>query len=131
MQEKEKIALNKGGESVDIMLNPEIYPVQAVFGAAYSFMDRAYAVIDGDKKSIVVRLWPKGKLQLKETALLFSQELLNYMVCLSQAKKTEKVRLALAKKAFLAHSGAGSGESLFVNDPLGIASPWQEQHKKD
>ena len=128
MEEKEKIVISKDGENVEVFINPKIYPLPVIFGAAYSFMDKAYAVIDKDQNNVVITLWPKKKQDLKETAMLFSQELLNYAVCFSQSKKTEEVRLALAKRAFLAHSGTAScNNELFVNDPLGIASPWQKK----
>ncbi len=117
-------------KTIEVKINPNIYPLATVFSASYSMMDKAYAVIDGDKKKqLVVTLWPKEGNMLKETAMLFSQELLNYSVCLAQAKKTEHVRQALAKRAFLAHSAAEEND-LFIGDPLGIAKLWQEQEGK-
>ncbi len=127
----ENFVLDETEKNVAVFVNPKIYPLPAVFSAAYSMMDRAYAVIDGDReKRVVVRLWPKGTQGLKEIALEFNQELLNYAVCLAQAKKTEPVRQALAKRAFLAHSMAEESAGLFVDDPMGIARPWQEQKGK-
>ncbi len=123
--------LNEREKSVIVSVNPKIYPLPAVFSAAYSLMDRAYAVVDGDKsKRLTVTLWPKGKQRLHELAMLFNQELLNYSVCFNQARETAAVREALIKRAFLGHDAAEDKDELLVKDPLGIANPWQKQKGK-
>lgn len=117
--------------AVSVSANAKIYPLPAIFSAAYSLMDKAYVIIDGNpKKKIVVTLKPKKRMALQALAMLFNEQLLLYAVYFNEAKKSRVIREALVKKALLENAAKESSEELFIQDPKGIAVPWQSQKKK-
>jgi len=60
-----KIVKKKNG--LVISLNPKIYPLEAIYGACYVFIDRAYLFLDGNpKKEIKVSIRGRQELKLKE-----------------------------------------------------------------
>jgi His-Xaa-Ser system protein HxsD len=119
------------------------YPLDAVYGAAYVFLDRAYVYLDKpDRQRLHVVL--KGKTPLDREGLEalggdFAGELLHQVMRLRIAERTSKVRELLVGRALLA-AGAmddpGSEPDLelpgadgdYLDDPLGIAIPWEEKY---
>jgi His-Xaa-Ser system protein HxsD len=60
----------------EISLNPKIYPLEALYSAAYVFLDRAYIRFEGDPdKEIKVLIKPKG--DEEKIADEFMNELIN------------------------------------------------------
>jgi His-Xaa-Ser system protein HxsD len=143
---------------ITLAVNPKLYPLEAVYSAAYVFMDRAYIVLDGDpKKEILVRMKIKEEfksMSLGELGNEFNNELLNYADYLTRAKETKKIREMFLQRAIITNDPetaeeiiAEGGEDLggaedvdldeldeedFLDDPEGIAIPWEEKYgKKD
>jgi len=125
--------------AVMISINPKIYPLEVIYSAAYMFLDRAYAVIDGDPETeIIVQLKAKAKEDLEKMALEFHNELVNYAVYVVQAARTSEIRNAIVKKALAVAGDAEAADEDEqececndpVDDPLGISKPWTPESAK-
>ena len=146
MENKIKI---KNGSAV-LSVNPRVYPLEAVYSAAYVFLDKAYMLLDGDpKKEILVELKPKSKEDLKKLGLEFFNELINYADYQKRAKQTKEIRETILQRALITNDPSmvqdnekfdGILKELeddddYLDDPEGIAVPWEEKYgnksKKD
>jgi len=139
--EKKGIKISKKKNQLLISLNPKIYPLEAVYGACYVFIDRAYLFLDGNpEKEIKVSIKGKEELNSKELEKLageFKNELLNYTLRLSIAKNTGKIRETIVERALFSALPHQEEEffpekekKLVEEDPLGIAVPWEEKYGK-
>jgi His-Xaa-Ser system protein HxsD len=123
------------------------YPMDAVYGASYVFLDRCYVYLDktADKRIIIVL---QGKEALDKAALEslageFSNELLHQVLRTRIAKRTGKVREMIIGRALFSAEGATDDYGLdddyddlgddadYLDDPLGIAVPWEEKYGSD
>lgn len=94
----------------EVGINPEIFSLEVIYSAAYTFLDRAYFVFDGDPEDeIEVKLKPKNGGDPEELALEMQNELVNYAVYVIQASRNQEVRNAIIKKA-LATNGVDASE---------------------
>ena len=128
--------------SVRIELDEGLYPKDAVYGAAYIFIDRCYVYLDrAGAGRISVSLTPKpgAELDLDGLAGEFQNELLG------QAWRrliTEENRRLIEQVSTLALTGAAGPQGLddlmdaeiggdtAFEDPLGIAMSWEDKYKK-
>ena len=132
--------------TITISVNSKLYPLEAVYSAAYVFMDRAYIVLDGDpEKEIIVKIKPKSGCLLENIEGEFNNELLNYADYLTRAKETKKIREMFLQRAILSNdpemisekNSAGlepeeePEEVIFLKDPESIAVPWEEKYGKN
>ncbi|HMV66163.1 MAG TPA: His-Xaa-Ser system protein HxsD [Myxococcota bacterium] len=138
-QEMEELVWSTDGRRVSFTLDESLYPRDAVYGAAYLFLDRCYLFFtrpsDG---SVEVRLKPKddeaGKAGLEKLAGEFANELLNQVVRQRVGEATAQIREYYMAKAFFADSNQTSIDALLAEldaeeleeDPLEIAVPWEE-----
>lgn len=145
VEQKKSLETQIKNNGLVIKLNPEIYPLEAVYGACYVFIDRAYLFLDGDpKKEIRVSLKGKTPLRTKELKALsgeFKNELLNYVLRLSIAKNTKKIREIIVERALFSvlpheeqlekiEKPQDNKKEVTESDPLGIAVPWEEKYGK-
>jgi His-Xaa-Ser system protein HxsD len=129
--------------SATLAVDPSLYPLQALYGAAYVFIDRCYVFLTKDAQGrVVVTLTPKTG-TVDETGLRkwvgeFSNELLS---CSWRNQITAQNRQVLEQVTSLALAGAMGPPSLDdlanfdfssqpLEDPLGIAMSWEEKYKK-
>jgi len=132
-----KFNIDKKNKLITIYINPNIFPLEVVYSAAYVLMNDAYVILDGDpKKKILVQLKPKTpKKNLEKLALEFNNELINYAVYAVQAAKTQEIRKAIVERALMTNTlpedeysedmKISKEEKVeFIEDPLGIAKPW-------
>ena len=116
-----------------ISVDLKIYSLEAIYGAAYVFVDRAYIFLDMPKKDLVaVSIKPNSEFSKKKQGSLegeFMNELLNYTLRLSLAKYNKKIREYIIERALYAsvQSDNTAFDSEF-EDPLGIAVPWEEKY---
>ncbi|MCU0679633.1 MAG: His-Xaa-Ser system protein HxsD [Planctomycetes bacterium] len=116
-----------------INVDTKLYPLEAIYGAAYVFVDRAYIFLDSpEKDTVAVSLKPKDGLSGRKAAGLageFQNELLNYALRLNLAKYNKKIREYIIERALYAsvQSDEENSDSEF-DDPLGIAVPWEEKY---
>lgn len=117
-------------------LNPRLYSLEAIYGACYVFIDRAYIFLDGDpKKEIKIYIKAKRKIPLQMLEGLvgeFQNELLNYILRAKISKNTRKIREYIVGKALFSIPDSLPEEKEkiydYQKDPLGIAIPWEEKY---
>jgi His-Xaa-Ser system protein HxsD len=129
-------------DSVVLNINPKLYALETIYSAAYVFLDRAYVLLDGDpKKEILVKLKAKNKENLKNLGGDFLNELINYADYQRRAKQTKKIREMLLQRAIATNDSPvveSKEEEIdlddldddFLDDPEGIAIPWEEKYGK-
>ena len=138
--------LDAQASTLTLSLDGGLYPPDVLYAAAYVFLDRAYVLLDRDGARFVVHL--RGKQALDEATLRamageFENELLAQALRLRVVQANRRI---IEDITALAISGAGGGsapaeepllidlqepsEDGFLDDPLGIARPW-EAEKKD
>lgn len=121
IDEKNKCAL--------VSVNPKIYFLDVIYSAAYILLDRAHIILDGDpEEEIIAELRPKGKQDLKALAMAFNDELLNYSVYKTQSEKNKDIKQAIIQRALLTNGFEDTSE---IEDPEGIAVPWEDKYGKD
>lgn len=118
----------------------KLYPLEAIFGAAYVFLDRCYVYLDQHQpKKIQVHLKSKEntkKRQLEALADDFFNELLHQTLRLQIARRTAPVREMIVGRALLSAEPTGLQDEQdafldtadYLDDPLGIAVPWEEKY---
>jgi len=131
--------------SVKLVLSPDVYSLETVYTATYSFLDKVYIVLDGDpEKEIIVNL--KGKQEFNEDQLEvvageFLNELINSGLRLSIAKKNRKTKEYIMSAALIGASSEVQERIQKKNkeededekhneDPLGIAQTWEDKYDK-
>jgi His-Xaa-Ser system protein HxsD len=138
--------------TVDVVVDTGIYPLEVVMGAAYVFVDRCFLLLDrAPDGRVKVAFTPKpGAPEGAAGALAgeFQNELLAQALRSRLAERHEKVREALVARALFGASPeqaappasdaqlgvdasflpAADDDSL--EDPLGIAVPWEEKYAK-
>jgi His-Xaa-Ser system protein HxsD len=123
------------GNTIEFCFNLKNYPLEAVYGAAYVFIDRAYLFLDSPSpQKISVSLRGKKKLSRKQLEDLkgeFLNELLNYTIRVNLNKNNRKLReFIVSQSLFSAIKDDGKESFSYEDDPLGIAVPWEEKYGK-
>lgn len=128
------------GTRISFTLAEELYPRDAVYGAAYLFVDRCYLFLARpDDASIEVRLKPREATDaagLEALAGEFANELLNQVVRLRVGEANASIREYYMAKAFFADANQASIDKLLAEldaeeldeDPLEISVPWEESN---
>lgn len=129
-------------DSVVLIINPKIYPLSTIYSASYVFLDRAYVLLDGNpEKEVIVKLKPKQKQDLKKLGMEFFNELINYADYQKRAEQTKNIRETILQRALLTNDPsfiesaqdkeiAEELEDEELDDPEGIAIPWEEKYGK-
>lgn len=140
-------SLDTGASTMTLSLDTGLYPRDVLYAAAYVFLDRAYVLLDRDGARFIVHL--RGKQPLDDTALramagefeneLLAQALRHRVIQANQKIIEDITSLAINGAAGPASSGGMSPDAMidmdnpaddgFLDDPLGIATPWEK--KKD
>jgi His-Xaa-Ser system protein HxsD len=133
--------LSKG--SVVLEVDAALYPLEALYGASYVFIDRAFVFLEKPSPNrFKVTLSPKkpgaDAAALQAMVGEFSNELLS---CAWRAQITQANRAQIEAVTLRAVAGAMGPPSLSelanfdftdapLEDPLGIAMSWEEKYKK-
>lgn len=130
-----------------LALDGGIYPLDVVYGAAYALIDRCYVLLDkesGKGGRYLVHL--RGKSALDEIGLqALSGEFGNELLSQALRRKIVKQNGAIIEEIVTTAIAGAAGASMptdfvveeeeddldFLDDPLGIAVPWEEKFKKD
>lgn len=110
-------------------VNLSNYGLESAYRAAYSMLDSLYFRFD--KKgptTLLVEIKPKAGIAPEELGTLkdeFFNELLNSELRSAVARRTKKIREALIAQALI---GASADRPEYLEDPLGIATPWEEKY---
>ena len=123
--------------SLALLLDEGLYPLDAIYGAAYLFVDRCYVFLDrpGDQQ-VQVRLRSKSdstEQDLEALAGEFANELLNQVLRLRISESTKNIREYTLARAFFGDSSQASIDALLAeldaeelaDDPLEINVPWE------
>ena len=144
--------IEESKNQVAITVNPKIYPLEAIYSAAYVFLSRAYIFLDeNDKKEILITIKARKKLNQTELDDLdgeFHNELLNYTLRYEISKNNKKIREYIVGRALIGAIGKNGGGDIdeeglkdmeeyidedieeWKGDDLGISLPWEKQTKK-
>jgi His-Xaa-Ser system protein HxsD len=135
-KQAKNIKLNQQEGSICVAINPKIYPLDVIYSAAYVFLDRAYILIDGSpEKEVIIELRLKEERKdlhnLEKIGNEFNNELLNYAFYKKQSEKNAPIRQAIMQRALLTSEfSEGAGSADLIEDPEGIAVPWEEKYGK-
>lgn len=128
--------------SVAITFDEGLYPKDAIYGAAYTFIDRCYVHLDRPSDAKVrVTLRAKSGAPLDTQALAgeFENELLGQAWRRSIVEENRAYIEAITTRALAGAAGAPGldelleteiGEESAFDDPLGIAMSWEDKYKK-
>ena len=137
------IAADLATSAVVVSADSTVYPLQALYGAAYTFIDRCYVFVDRpDPSKFRVTLSTKkpgaDEAMLRALAGEFANELIS---CAWRHQITQDNRNVIEQVTTQALSGAMGPPSLdelaafdfteeSFEDPLGIAMSWEDKYKK-
>ena len=136
-----------------LALDAGLYPIDVLYGAAYVLIDRAYVLLDreaaaggtGDKGGkagrFLVRLRTRGPTSREGLEALsgeFGNELLSQALRRKVTRQNSKIIEEIVTQAIAGAAGASLPQDFldedddmdFLEDPLGIAVPWEEKFKK-
>ena len=136
-EEMEELTWLEDGRRVSFTLDEDLYPREAVFGAAYLFVDRCFVFLTrpGDKQ-VEVRLKSKESSSSEELEALageFANALLDQVVRFHVAERTGRLREYTMARAFFTTPAQTSIDQLLaeldaeelMEDELEIEVPWQ------
>ena len=130
MKNFSNMEINEKEGCVLVSINPKIYSLDVIYSAAYILLDKAHIVLDGDpEEEIIAEIRPKGKQDLKGLGMGFNDELLNYSVYKTQSEKNKDIRQVIIQRALL--TNGFDDEASEIEDPEGIAIPWEDKYGKD
>jgi His-Xaa-Ser system protein HxsD len=140
---KELVEVDLSAGSALLSVDEAAYPLEALYGAAYVFIDRCYVLLDKPEPGrFRVTLAPKrpagDEPALRALVGEFANELLS---CAWRHRITQENRAVIESVTMQALAGAMGPPSLddlanfdFTDepfeDPLGIAISWEEKYKK-
>ncbi len=131
-----------------LSLDAGVYPIDVVYGAAYALIDRAYVLLDKESRAdgkgsrFLVHLRGKAKLDEAGVQALsgeFGNELLSQALRRKVVKQNGKLIEEIVTQAIAGATGASLPQDFvddddddldFLDDPLGIAVPWEEKFSK-
>jgi His-Xaa-Ser system protein HxsD len=130
-----------GEGSVELELDEGLYPRDAVYGAAYVFIDRCYVLLDRPSPGRL-KISLRAKRGGADTAAL-AGELTNELLAQAWRRAiAEENRALIEQVTTRAIAGAAGppgldellamdiGEETAFEDPLGIAMSWEEKYAK-
>ena len=136
--ESQDLLFSIGENQISLTLQEDIYPLDAIYGTAYLFIDRCYVFLQrpADKR-VALRLRGKKKLeapQLEALAGEFTNELLNQILRFRIGSSTSKIREYYMARAFVSHPAQSSIDALLAEldaeeleeDDLEISVPWEQ-----
>jgi His-Xaa-Ser system protein HxsD len=139
----ELVSADMDAGSVSITVDAALYPLEALYGASYIFIDRCYLLMDKpDAGHFKVTLAPKrGALDADALRALvgeFSNELLSCAWRSSITAENKTLIESVVSRAIAGAMGPPSFDELAsfdftetpFEDPLGIAQSWEEKYRK-
>jgi His-Xaa-Ser system protein HxsD len=122
--------------SLGLLLSEDLYPIDAIYGASYLFVDRCYVFLDRPAdRQVQVRFRLKSDSEatdLEAIAGEFCNEVLNQVVRLRVGESTKTLREYYLARAFFGDDTRASIDALLAeldadeleDDPLEIQVPW-------
>lgn len=131
------VALGRDHASFDV--DETVYPLEAIYGGAYLFVDRCFVFLSRPKPQVVnVRLTSRGAATSAELEVLageFMNEMLSQAARLRLSQATTRIREYYTAAALRAAASAPSVDDLLAeldaeelgDDPLEISVPWDKK----
>lgn len=135
------VSVDLADTSVSLTLDSTLYPRQAIYGAAYIFIDRCFVFLDRPEEGkvrvvLAARESVEDEQALRSLVGEFANELLS---CAWRHQITEDNRATIETVTMQAIAGAMGEPSLddlanfdftdeALDDPLGIAQSWEQKH---
>lgn len=128
------------GDRLSFEMDETIYPLEAIYGACYLFLEKCFIYLSRPRPAIVtVRLARKDGVSADELERLageFANELLSQVTRLRLSQATTRIREYYTAAALRAAAAAPSIDDLLaeleseelMEDPLEIMVPWEEKH---
>jgi His-Xaa-Ser system protein HxsD len=128
-----------GPQHISFAVDEAIYPIEALYGACYLFLDRCFVYLSRAPAGAVdVRLTLRDGAAADLDALAgeFGNELLSQTTRLRLSQSTARIREYYTAAALRAAASAPSVDELLaeleseelLEDPLEIMVPWEEKH---
>ena len=117
-------------DSIVFSVNPNIYPLDVIFSAAYIFTDKNYIILDGNpEEEILVEIKPKEKTnEMEKIAMEFNNELINYGSYAVQSARNIHLRHIILQRVLqTAGSHRINSEASNLND----SKPWKKEVKEN
>lgn len=137
------LAADPAAAAAHLLVDEELYPLPAVYGAAYVFIDRCYVFLDRpDPGRVRVILSAKsGQAEPAELRALIGEFANELLSCAFRHQIAQDNRVLIESATMQALAGAMGQPSLDdlanfdfsdqgFDDPLGIAMSWEEKHGK-
>jgi His-Xaa-Ser system protein HxsD len=135
-----RLGFSLGQDHISIEVDESIYPLEALYGASYLFLERCYVFLSrGAAGTVTARLTAReasGADALEALAGEFGNELLAQVTRLKLSQSTARIREYYTAAALRAAAAAPSVDELLaeleseelLEDPLEIMVPWEEKH---
>ena len=132
----------KKTNTIKFILDTSIYSQEAIISVCYRFVDSAYIFLDQLKAGkILVSIKSKKGISAKQLQLIkdqFFNELLFIAERLNAARRNKKIREFIVGRALFSAIEPTDDSDDFgsfkddeeLDDPLGIAIPWDEKNQK-
>ena len=134
----EELAFQLDDRRGSFVVNEDLYPRDAVFGAAYLFIDRCWVYLKrpSDKEIEIVLTSREAAVEkeaLVELAGEFANELMNQIVRIQVGEQTAQIREYYLARAFFSDPNQSSIDALLAEldaeeleeDELEISVPWE------
>lgn len=138
------VDFDTSGASVTLRADAGVYPLEALYGAAYVFIDRCFVLLDRpseDRWSVTLSLKNPAEDDAERLRGLVGEFGNELLACAWRTQLTAQNRVTVEAVAVQAMAGALGPPSLddleafdfsdeAFDDPLGIATSWEEKHGK-
>jgi His-Xaa-Ser system protein HxsD len=137
------MGIDVAAAATTLTVDDTLYPLDAVYGAAYVFIDRCYVLVDRPEPgryrvTLTAKSGSAGEPELRALAGELANELLS---CAWRQQIIRENRAAIEATTMQALAGAMGPPSLDdlkdfdfseepFEDPLGIGMSWEEKYKK-
>ena len=133
--------VKKEERSVVVEFDETLYPKDAIYGAAYVFLDRCYVHLDRPRDgrvAVSLRLKPGSNLSLDDLEGELQNELLGQAWRRQILEENRPLLEQISARALAGAAGPPGLDELLkmdegsgaFDDPLGIAMSWDEKYKK-
>lgn len=135
-----RLGFSLGPDRISFEIDESVYPLEAVYGACYLFLERCFVYLSRSRPQVVnVRLTarePAAPPELDALAGEFANELLSQSLRLRLSQSTSRIREYYTAAALRAATSSPSVDDLLaeleseelLEDPLEIMVPWEEKH---
>ena len=137
-----RLGFTLGRDHVSLDVDETVYPLEAIYGGSYLFVDRCFVFLSRPSPRVVnVRLTSRGPATAPELDALggeFVNELLSQAARLRLSQATTRIREYYTAAALRAAAAAPSVDDLLAeldaedlgDDPLEITVPWEEKNSE-